>query len=133
MTVENISGQGQGMAVAIVGLPAGLDAAGGHEAAEGARPAARRRHEARHDRHVRNAGRELVLYWRDLAPDQKIEVPRPDVPRAGRVPRPGEPGVTVLQRRRQALGRAAEGEHRGEDLRQVASFVKTLARAAASR
>ena len=50
------------------------DHAGGHEAAQGLHPSARRR-----QRPLVSAfeirGRELVLYWRDLAPDQKIEVP----------------------------------------------------------
>jgi hypothetical protein len=72
--VENVSGKGQGMAVAIVGLPAGLalpeDMKQLKEYARvpegGGRPLVSA-FEVR--------GRELVLYWRDLAPDQKIEVP----------------------------------------------------------
>src|SRR5205823_5742510 len=39
---------------------------------------------------------------------------RPAGARAGRVPRPGEPGVPVLRRRRQALGGAADGGGGGE-------------------
>jgi hypothetical protein len=76
MTVEvsNASGKGQGMAVAIVGLPGGLglpeDMKQLKEYARvpegGGRPLVSA-FEVR--------GRELVLYWRDLAPDQKIEVP----------------------------------------------------------
>jgi hypothetical protein len=77
-TVENKSGKGQGMAVAIIGLPGGLtlpedlkqlknyvrlrdkdakaDAVGSYISAFEIR------------------GRELVLYWRDLAPSEKIRV-----------------------------------------------------------
>ncbi len=72
--VENASGKGQGMAVAIVGLPGGLslpeDLKQLKEYArvpqDGSRPLISA-FEVR--------GRELVLYWRDLAPEQKIEVP----------------------------------------------------------
>jgi hypothetical protein len=72
--VENVSGKGQGMAVAIVGLPGGLalpeDLKQLKEYArvpeDGSRPLVSA-FEVR--------GRELVLYWRDLGPDQKIEVP----------------------------------------------------------
>jgi hypothetical protein len=72
--LANVSGQGQGMAVAIVGLPAGLglpeDLKQLKEYArvptDGSRPLLGA-FEVR--------GRELVLYWRDLAPAQKIEVP----------------------------------------------------------
>jgi hypothetical protein len=73
-TVENKSGKGQGMAVAIIGLPGGLivpeDMKQLKEMAalreEGTRPGLISAFEIR--------GRELVLYWRDLAPDQKITV-----------------------------------------------------------
>jgi hypothetical protein len=72
--VENATGKGQGMAVAIVGLPGGVslpeDLKQLKEYArvpeDGSRPLISA-FEVR--------GRELVLYWRDLAPDQKIEVP----------------------------------------------------------
>lgn len=72
-TVENKSGQGQGMTVAILGLPAGLivpedmkqlkDMSRLPE--DGSRPLIS---------HFEIRGRELVLYWRDLAPEQKINV-----------------------------------------------------------
>jgi hypothetical protein len=72
--VENASGKGQGMAVAILGLPSGLavpedmrqlkDMARLRE--DGTKPGLISAFEIR--------GRELVLYWRDLAPAQKIEV-----------------------------------------------------------
>jgi hypothetical protein len=72
--VENKSGKGQGMTVAIVGLPAGLtlpedlkqlkDAARLGE--NGTKPGLISAFETR--------GRELILYWRDMAPDRKIEV-----------------------------------------------------------
>jgi hypothetical protein len=72
--LDNISGQGQGMAVAIVGLPGGLtvpeDLKQLKEYArvptDGSRPLISA---------FELRGRELVLYWRDLAPGQKIEVP----------------------------------------------------------
>ena len=61
-------------------------------------------------------GRELVLYWRDLAPEQKIEVPVDLICRVpGEYSGPGEPGVSVLQRRQQVLDRAAgRDDHAGE-------------------
>jgi alpha-2-macroglobulin-like protein len=73
-TVENVSGKGQGMAVAIIGIPAGLTIPESLEQLkkhalvpeDGARPLIS---------HFELLGRELVLYWRDLAPGQKIEVP----------------------------------------------------------
>jgi hypothetical protein len=74
-TVKNVSGKGQGMAVAIVGLPAGLtlpedfkqlkDYARLQE--DGTKPGRIAAWETR--------GRELILYWRDLAPDAVKEVP----------------------------------------------------------
>ena len=73
-TVENTTGQGQGIAVAIIGLPAGLalpkDSTQLKEMSvprvPGTKPGLISAWELR--------GRELVLYWRDLAPDAKIEV-----------------------------------------------------------
>jgi hypothetical protein len=72
--LENKTGKGQGMAVAILGLPGGLalpddlrqlkDLARLRD--NDTRPGVISAFEIR--------GRELVLYWRDLAPDQKIEV-----------------------------------------------------------
>jgi len=72
--VENKSGKGQGMAVAILGLPGGLSLPEDmRQLKELARP---RDNDTKAG--VISAfevrGRELVLYWRDLAPDQKIEV-----------------------------------------------------------
>ncbi len=72
--IENKSGKGQGMAVAILGIPAGLQLpenfAQLKEMARlrdnGTKPGKISFFEVR--------GRELVLYWRDLAPEQKIEV-----------------------------------------------------------
>lgn len=74
VNVENVSGKGQGMAVAIVGLPGGLSLPEDMKQlkeyaklpADGSRPLVSA-YEIR--------GRELILYWRDLAPNQKIEVP----------------------------------------------------------
>ena len=59
--LENATARAQGLAVAVVGLPAGLAAPA---TLTGAPVSA---FEVR--------GRELVLYWRGLAPHQKIEVP----------------------------------------------------------
>ncbi len=72
--VENKSGKGQGMAVAVLGLPGGLALP---EDLRQLKDLARLR-----DNDTKPGvisafelrGRELVLYWRDLAPDQKIEV-----------------------------------------------------------
>ena len=73
VAVENASGKGQGMAVAIIGLPAGLTLPEDMKQLKDLAPytttgAGRRSAPG-------NARRELILYWRDLAPDQKIEVP----------------------------------------------------------
>jgi hypothetical protein len=73
-TVENVTDKGQGMAVAIIGLPGGLTIPESQEQLkrhakqpeDGSRPLISF-YELR--------GRELALYWRDLAPGQKIEVP----------------------------------------------------------
>jgi len=72
--VENRSGKGQGMAVAILGLPGGLALPPDMKQLKemtrlrdnDTKPGLISAWELR--------GRELVLYWRDLAPDQKIEV-----------------------------------------------------------
>lgn len=72
--VENVSGKGQGMAVAIIGLPGGMNLPEDlkqlkdytRTPEDGSRPLVSA-FEVR--------GREVVLYWRDLAPEQKIEVP----------------------------------------------------------
>jgi hypothetical protein len=72
--VQNTSGAGQGMAVAVVGLPAGLSLPEDLKQLkeycrlpeDGKRPLVSA-FEVR--------GRELVLYWRDLAKDQEVEVP----------------------------------------------------------
>jgi hypothetical protein len=71
--IENASGKGQGMAVAIVGLPGGLTVPEDMKQlkdytrlpSDGQRPLVSA---------FEIRGRELVLYWRDLAPDQKIDV-----------------------------------------------------------
>ncbi len=72
--VENASGKGQGMAVAILGLPGGLAIP---EDMKQLKDYTRAPQDGR--RPLVSAfeirGRELVLYWRDLAPDQKIDVP----------------------------------------------------------
>jgi hypothetical protein len=72
--VENASSKGQGMTVAILGLPGGLTVPEDMKQLKdytrvpnnGERPLVSA---------FELRGRELVLYWRDLAPDQKIDVP----------------------------------------------------------
>jgi uncharacterized protein YfaS (alpha-2-macroglobulin family) len=74
LQVENKSGKGQGMAVAVVGLPAGLTLP---EDMKQLKDMARLRNNGTERGEIdawETRGRELVLYWRDLAPDKKIEV-----------------------------------------------------------
>src|SRR5438105_981557 len=67
------SPRGQGMAVAIVGLPAGLSLPEDFaQLKDKARPPADGTRAEISFWEVR--GRELILYWRDLAPKQHIEV-----------------------------------------------------------
>jgi hypothetical protein len=80
LTVEvaNRTGKGQGMAVAIIGLPAGLKVPEDLKQLEGyvrlrdKAPRADGRNLYLSAYEIR--GRELVLYWRDLGPDEKIRV-----------------------------------------------------------
>ncbi len=72
--VENKSGKGQGMAVAILGLPGGLAVP---EDMRQLKDMARLRDDGTKRGEIdafEIRGRELVLYWRDLAPGKKIEV-----------------------------------------------------------
>lgn len=72
--LENRSGKGQGMAVAIIGLPAGVTLP---EDMKQLKDMARLRNNGSERGEIdawETRGRELVLYWRDLAPDQKIAV-----------------------------------------------------------
>jgi hypothetical protein len=74
VTVENVSGKGQGMTVAVVGLPAGLKLP---EDFKQLKDLARLRDEGKKPGIIgafEVRGRELVLYWRDLAPDAKIDL-----------------------------------------------------------
>jgi hypothetical protein len=71
-TIENVSGQGQGMAVAVLGLPSGLSIPDGASQLKALA-------QWQNDRPGKIAawelrGRELVLYWRELAPNPKIEI-----------------------------------------------------------
>jgi anti-sigma factor RsiW len=74
VTLKNVSGKGQGMATAILGLPGGLTIPEDMKQLkeytrvpeDGTRPLV-----SAFEIH----GRELVLYWRDLAPEQTIQVP----------------------------------------------------------
>jgi hypothetical protein len=75
VTVENPKAEGQGMAVAVVGLPAGLILP---EDLKQLKEHASLRNNGTERGLVdffEVRGRELVLYWRDLAPHQKVEVP----------------------------------------------------------
>jgi hypothetical protein len=75
VAVRNVSGKGQGMTVAIVGLPAGLSLPEDMKQLKDytrlqendTKPGRISAWEIR--------GRELVLYWRDLAPEAKVDVP----------------------------------------------------------
>jgi hypothetical protein len=70
----NASGKGQGMAVAILGLPGGLTIPEDmKQLKDYTRPPSDGQRPLISAFEIR--GRELVLYWRDLAPDQKIDVP----------------------------------------------------------
>jgi hypothetical protein len=73
--VENTADKGQGMAVAVVGLPAGLTLP---EDMKQLKDYARLRNGGTEKGLIgawEVRGREVVLYWRDLAPKQQIEVP----------------------------------------------------------
>jgi hypothetical protein len=75
VTVENAIDKGQGMAVAIIGLPGGLTLP---EDMKQLKEYARLRNNGTEKGLIaawETRGRELVLYWRDLAPKQHIEVP----------------------------------------------------------
>jgi hypothetical protein len=75
--VENRSGKDQGMAVAIIGLPGGLTLPEDmKQIKELVRPRDRGQKDAvgRYISAFEIKGRELVLYWRDLAKGEKIEV-----------------------------------------------------------
>jgi hypothetical protein len=75
VTLENLKDQGQGMAVAIIGLPAGLSLP---EDLKQLKEHARLRENGTKPGLIstfETRARELILYWRDLAPRQKIEVP----------------------------------------------------------
>lgn len=70
--LENVSKKGQGMTVAIIGLPAGLALPDDfRQLRDFARLVDGRPGKIAH---WEIRGRELVLYWRDLAPDARIEL-----------------------------------------------------------
>jgi len=75
--VENRSGKDQGMAVAIIGLPGGLTLPEDmKQIKELVRPRDRGQKDAvgRYISAFEIKGRELVLYWRDLAPNAKVDL-----------------------------------------------------------
>jgi hypothetical protein len=65
VTLENRQKQGQGMAVAIIGLPAGLKIPTDMKQLTDLR-------EKQQISYFEIRGRELILYWRELAPEQKV-------------------------------------------------------------
>jgi alpha-2-macroglobulin-like protein len=67
LRIENREKQGQGMAVAIVGLPAGMKVPTDMKQLIDLR-------EKNVISYFEIRGRELVLYWRELAPEQKIDM-----------------------------------------------------------
>ena len=75
VTLKNISGKGQGMAMAVIGLPAGLTLP---EDMKQLKDHARLLDEDTRPGRIAAfevQGRELVLYWRDLAPNATVELP----------------------------------------------------------
>jgi hypothetical protein len=81
VVVENVSKQGQGMTTAIIGLPAGMSLPDDFKQLRDlarlvdSKPGPIAFWEIR--------GRELILYWRDLAPDAKVEL---DIDVIARIP-----------------------------------------------
>jgi hypothetical protein len=77
-TVENKTGQGQGMAVAIIGLPGGISLPEDMKQLKGfMHPRSKDAKAGEVSRYIsfyEVRGRELILYWRDLAKDEKIEI-----------------------------------------------------------
>jgi hypothetical protein len=77
-TVENKSGQDQGMTVAILGLPGGVTLPEDMKQIKAyVRPRAKDGKKgdiSRYLSYFEIRGRDLVLYWRDLAKDEKIEI-----------------------------------------------------------
>ena len=72
--MENVSGKGQGMAVAIIGLPAGLKLPDDFTQLKDLARLRDNGTKAGRIGAFEVRGRELVLYWRDLAPDAKIDL-----------------------------------------------------------
>jgi hypothetical protein len=75
VTLKNVSGKGQGMALAVVGIPAGLTLP---EDLKQLKEHARLREDGKKPGLIgafEVRPRELILYWRDLEPGQEIEVP----------------------------------------------------------
>ena len=75
-TIENVTDKGQGMAVAIIGLPGGLTLP---EDMKQLKDQARLRNDGTERGLIaawETRGRELILYWRDLAPKQQTSADR---------------------------------------------------------
>ena len=106
VTLENRQKKGQGMAVAIVGLPAGMKVPTDLKQLTDLR-------EKGTISLLRDPRPRAGAVLAGVAPEQKIDADgRSGVRRARRVPRAGEPRLPVLQRRPQALGRAAVDQDR---------------------
>jgi hypothetical protein len=75
VAVENTEDKGQGMAVAIVGLPAGLSLPEDMKQLQNYKRPRNGGSEKGLISAWETRGRELILYWRDMAPRQRIEVP----------------------------------------------------------
>jgi hypothetical protein len=67
VTLENRRKEGQGMTVAIVGLPAGMKVPTDMKQLTDLREKGR-------VSYFETRGRELILYWREMAPEQKVEL-----------------------------------------------------------
>ena len=70
-SVENVSGKGQGMAVAVLGCPPACHSRKAPLATQGYGPVAARRQKTRQYRRLGAYEAELVLNWRDLQPKRK--------------------------------------------------------------
>ena len=120
--VDNASGKGQGMAVAIVGLPAGLKLPDDFAQLKDLARPARQWQKSRKDRGIRDPRSRTGSLLARLAPDAKIDLDL-DVKGLGprRIPRTGQPCVLVLQPGREMLDDAAGGDDCGKGV--IAGFT----------
>ena len=103
VSLTNKVDEGHGMAVAIVGLP------GGCRLPADLKELTKLREDGKIS-YFEIRGRELILYWRSLKPNETDRpVRRPDLRSPRRIQRPRQPRLPLLQRRPQALGQPAAG------------------------